>query len=160
MTPEPTLDGSASAKADDVESARADAFADALGELIGKRLERPTAHSLGKLFQKRLVGRPAWIGDGQTVATQQKSTGHSENTYRVVVSAPEQTPDVQPFTDGSAANIGRNIPHIPHIPQDGRPEAAKMGNLGKEGNVFADAPQGNAILDGDSKETPAWRARL
>ena len=35
------------------------------GELVGKRLDRPTAHSIGKLFQKRLVGRPAWVGDGQ-----------------------------------------------------------------------------------------------
>ena len=159
IPPKPTFDEAVSTKADDVETSRADAIADALGELIGKRLERPTPHSIGKLFQKRLVGRPAWIGDGQTVATLQKSTGHNENTYRVVVSAPEQ-PDVQPFKDGSAANIGGNIPHIPHIPQDGRVEGAKTGNLGKEGNVFADAPQGNAILDGDSKETPAWSARL
>jgi hypothetical protein len=126
--------------ADDVETSRADAIADALGELIGKRLERPTAHSLGKLFQKRLVGRPAWIGDGQRVATLQKSTGHNENTYRVVVSAPEQTPDVQPFKDGSAANIGRNIPDIPHIPQDGRPEGAKTGKSGERRECFCRCP--------------------
>jgi hypothetical protein len=154
MTPEPKFDGSVSAKADDVERSRADAIADALGELIGKRLDRPTAHSLGKLFQKRLVGRPAWIGDGQTVATLQKSTGHNENKYRVDVSAPGQA-------HVSRDNTSRNIPHIPHIPQGGRPERGKTGNLGKDGNVFGHAPfKGNAILDGGSKETPAWRARL
>jgi hypothetical protein len=158
MTPEPKFDGSVSAKSDDVDGSRADAIADALGELAGKRLDKPTAHQLGKLFQKRLVGRPAWIGDGPTVATLQKSTGHNENKYRVDVSAPGQALDLQPFV--SRDDTSRNIPHIPHIPR-GRPEGGKAGNLGKEGNVFADAPlQGNAILDGGSEETPAWRARL
>ena len=47
-----------------------------------------TAHSIGKLFQKRLVGRPAWIGDGRQVATLRKSIGHNENTYRVEVAVP------------------------------------------------------------------------
>jgi hypothetical protein len=62
---------------------RADALADALGELVGKRLDKPTAHSLGKLFQKRLVGRPAWIHDGETIAILRKCTGHEENNYWV-----------------------------------------------------------------------------
>jgi hypothetical protein len=137
MTPEPKFDGSVSAKSDDVDGSRADAIADALGELAGKRLDKPTGHQLGKLFQKRLVGRPAWIGDGPTVATLQKSTGHNENKYRVDVSAPGQALDLQPFV--SPDDTSRNIPHIPHIPR-GRPEGGKAGNLGKEGNVFADAP--------------------
>src|SRR5262249_25664193 len=65
MTPDPKLDGgSEGAKVDQAERLRADAIADALGELAGKRLDKPTAHRLGKLFQKRLVGRPAWIGEG------------------------------------------------------------------------------------------------
>src|SRR4051812_30937070 len=67
---------------------RAETIADALGELVGKRLDRPTAHSIGKLFQKRLVGRPAWIGDGRQVATLRKSTDHNENTYRIEISSP------------------------------------------------------------------------
>ena len=73
------------------ETAKAEAIAEALGDLVGRRLERPTAHSIGKLFQKCLVGRPAWIGDGQTVAVLRKSTGHSENTYRIEVSSPGQS---------------------------------------------------------------------
>jgi hypothetical protein len=127
----------------------ADDIADALGELAGKRLDRPTAHSLGKLFQKRLVGRPAWIGEGQTVATLQKSTGHNENSYRVDLATPGQAPEPQPFKGGFAADTGKNIPHISHIPPNGGPKDDKAGNLGKEGNVFGG--------DGGSS---VWRARL
>ncbi len=112
-----------------------DALADALGELAGKRLDRPTAHSLGKLFQKRLVGRPAWIQDGETVAILRKSTGHNENSYWVDVSAPGQAPDPPPF-HRSAADTGKNIPHNPHIPRTEAAKDGKAGNVGKDGNVF------------------------
>ena len=37
--------------------AKAEVIADASGEVVGKRLERPTTHSVGKLFQKKLVGQ-------------------------------------------------------------------------------------------------------
>ncbi|MGE3784527.1 MAG: hypothetical protein AB7H71_17535, partial [Alphaproteobacteria bacterium] len=87
MTVEPKAPWSPSSRDDEVKRARAETLSDALGELIGRRLDRPTAHSIGKLFQKRLVGRPAWIGDGRQVATLRKSTGHNENTYRIKVSA-------------------------------------------------------------------------
>jgi hypothetical protein len=150
MTPEPKFDGVfEGAKVPDAERLRTDAIADALGELVGKRLDRPTAHSLGKLFQKRLVGRPAWIEEGQTVATLRKSTGHNENSYRVDVPAPGQAPEPQPFKGGSAADTGKNIPHIPHIPPNGGPKDEEAGNLGKEGNVFGG--DGGSII---------WRARL
>lgn len=56
------------ANLEEADKTKAEALADALGELVGKLLDRPTAHSIGKLFQKRLVGRPAWIGDGQTIS--------------------------------------------------------------------------------------------
>jgi hypothetical protein len=74
-----------SATVSEMERARAEAIADALGELVGKRLDRPTAHSIGKLFQKRLVGRPAWIEDGRAVATLRRHQGHEENAYCVEV---------------------------------------------------------------------------
>jgi hypothetical protein len=38
-------------------AARAEALSDALGELVGKVLEKPTARSIGKLFQKHLTNR-------------------------------------------------------------------------------------------------------
>jgi len=75
---------------EEADKAKAEAIAEALGELVGKRLDRPTAHSIGKLFQKRLVERPAWICDGQTVAKLRKSKGHNANTYRIDLSAPGQ----------------------------------------------------------------------
>ena len=51
------------AAVDDAAKAQAEVLADALGELDGRRLDRPTAHKIGKQFQKRLVGRPALTGD-------------------------------------------------------------------------------------------------
>jgi len=80
----------------DAEKTKAEAIGDALSELIGKPLDRPTARSIGKLLTKRLVGRPAWIGDGQAVATLRKSTGHNANTYRIDVSVPGQDDLVRP----------------------------------------------------------------
>jgi hypothetical protein len=60
-------------------------LADALGELIGKALENPTARSLGKLFQKHLTNRPAWIDDGNCVAVLRRISGDRANEYKVEI---------------------------------------------------------------------------
>jgi hypothetical protein len=64
---------------------RATELADALGELIGKALEHPTARSIGKLFQKHLTNRPAWIDDGNGVAVLRKISGHRANEYKIEI---------------------------------------------------------------------------
>src|SRR5262249_57456409 len=141
---------------EDADKAKAEAIADALGELVGKRLDRPTAHSIGKLFQKRLVGRPAWIGDGQAVATLKKSTGHNANTYRIDVSVPGQddAPSAQTF---SFANPGQeHPPNSPHSPRRS-PSDGEMGNEGKGGK---DNP-GNEVVSSNSKRgKPGWSGKL
>jgi hypothetical protein len=140
MTIEPKIGGwLAPTNGDEIEKARAQAIADALGELVGRRLDRPTAHSIGKLFQKRLVGRPAWIGDGHIVATLRKSTGHSENTYRVDVSAPGQNPHTPSVNTFATADPARDIPHNPDIPRGECPNETGFGNVGKRGNDSASA---------------------
>src|SRR5262249_227238 len=103
----------------DREKARAETLADALGELVGKRLDRPTAHSPGKRFQKRLVGRPAWIGDGQMAATLRNSPGHNENRYQVVLSAAAPSAEAPTDDEHTAADSGRK--HSPDSP-DSPPE--------------------------------------
>ena len=144
---------------EDADKAKAEAIADALGELVGKRLDRPTAHSIGKLFQKRLVGRPAWIGDGQAVATLKKSTGHNANTYRIVVSVPEQD-DASSAQSFSFANPGQeHPPDSPHSPRRS-PSDAELGKEGKGGKVFADIPGDGVISSDAEKAIPRWRARL
>jgi hypothetical protein len=154
MTPE--MQWSAPTK-EDADKAKAEAIADALGELVGKRLDRPTAHSIGKLFQKRLVGRPAWIGDGQAVATLKKSTGHNANTYRIVVSVPEQD-DASSAQSFSFANPGQeHPPDSPHSPRRS-PSDAELGKEGKGGKVFADIP-GDGVISSDAKKA-RWSTRL
>jgi hypothetical protein len=133
----------------------ADRISDALGELVGRRLERPTAHSLGKPFQKRLVDRPAWIEHGQVVATLRRRKGHNENRYRVDVSTSGQSPDRK--SDVSAANNRGNIPLIPHIPQENRTPRCQVGNDGKDGNVLAPLPanDNNVLAPLHANDNPA-----
>lgn len=150
MTPEPKFDGSyGMPKADDEQRTRAEAIADALGELIGKRLDRPTAHSIGKLFQKRLVGRPAWIDDGKTIATLKKITGHNENSYKI---------DVSVVGEHQSTAGGVYIPHIPRFPERSGTNPNKAGNEGNGGNVFP-ADSRVALTDGSS-HAPGWKRRL
>jgi hypothetical protein len=116
-------------------------------------LDRPTAHSIGKLFQKRLVGRPAWIGDGQAVATLRKSKGHNANTYRIDVSVPGRD-------DASSANPGQeHPPDSPHSPRRS-PSDAELGKEGKGGKVFTDIPGDGVISSEAKKAIPRWSKRL
>jgi hypothetical protein len=141
---------------EDADKAKAEAIADALGELVGKRLDRPTAHSIGKLFQKRLVGRPAWIDDGQAVATLKKFTGHNANTYRIDVSVPGQddAPSAQTF---SFANPGQeHPPDSPHSPRRS-PSDGEMGNEGKGGK---DIPVNEVVSSNFKRGKPGWSGRL
>jgi len=142
MTPEPKCDAaSIFSDGDDADKARADAIGEALAELAGKRLDRPTSHSVGKLFQKTLVGRPAWIEGGQAVATLRKSAGHNENTYHVEISASGRPADAPSANTSSPADPGQDFPGIPLIPQGGRRDKAKSGEAGKKGKVLvATAP--------------------
>jgi hypothetical protein len=140
MTPVPKPDGfSFYPKVDEAEKATADAIAEALGQLIGKRLDKPTAHSIGKLFQKRLVGRPAWIGDGQDVAVLKRTPGHSENSYHIDVSrAISQTPgDPTQYTYSPTSDGPKHSPLSPHSP-------------GKDGNV------GNVSTTTEGDEHQFW----
>ena len=107
---------------DHSDTAKAETLADALAELAGRRLERPSARSIDKFLGNRLVRRPAWIGDGQTVATLKKSVGHNANTYRIHLSA--------------SGEDQKHSPHSPHSPNR-YPGGGEMGN---EGNGGKDIP--------------------
>jgi len=69
--------------------------------LIGKALENPTARSLGKLFQKHLTNRPAWIEEENCVAVLRKIANDRANEYKIEI--PRQpTGDGKP---GEAENV-------------------------------------------------------
>ena len=107
------------AAVDEAAKVEAEALADALGDLDGRRLDRPTAHRIGKLFQKRLVGRPAVIGTDQ-IATLRRTKAHQENTYQVELSAP-----------------GKSNPHNPRIPGSSIRKWWGRGMWGKRGKFPA-----------------------
>ena len=119
-----------------------EALAEALGELVGKRLDKPTAHSIGKLFQKRLVGRHAWIGDRQAVATLKKSVGHNANTYRIHVAA--------------SGEDQKHSPHSPHSPNGNSGE----GDPGNEGNEGKDFPVKEVVASNFKRAKAGWSGRL
>jgi hypothetical protein len=137
------------------EKARAETLADALGELVGKRLDRPIAHSLGKLFQKRLVGRPAWIGDGQMVAVLRKYTGHDENSYRVEVSTAATSAEAPSDNGSTAADPGRK--HSPDSPESRHAGGADAGNAGKDGNVSPAGAAGDDAFSEKADGSAAWQ---
>src|SRR6516225_1454439 len=155
MTPE--MQWSAPTK-EDADKAKAEAIADASGELVGKRLDRPTAHSIGKLFQKRLVGRPAWIGDGQAVATLKRSAGHNANTYQILVSATGQdlTSNSSPNTLSFADACRRHFPHSPQSP----PLDPGDGEMGNEGKGGKDIPVNEVVSSNFKRAKAGWSGRL
>ena len=80
---------------DEDKAARAEVLFDALGELVGKTLENPTARSIGKLFQKHLTGRPVWIDGEKGVAILRKvphGTNKDGNQYEIVAQDFESLP--------------------------------------------------------------------
>ena len=142
------------------DKAKAEALTEALNELVGKRLERPTAHSIGKLFQKRLVERPAWLGDGETSARLRKFKGHNANTYRIEVSAAGQDLGGSSAKTFSCVDPGEgHSPHSPHSP--GRsPGAGDLGNVGNVGNVCTDIAVNDVISSNGKRAKPGWSGRL
>ena len=145
---------------EEADKEKAEAIADALGELVGKRLDRPTAHSIGKLFQKRLVERPQWIDDGQMVAKLRKSKGHNANTYRIDVSVPGENLDAPSPKTFSFPNPGQeHSPHSPHSPRRS-PSDAELGKEGKDGKVFTDIPGDGVISSDPQRATPRRSGRI
>src|SRR5262249_57243070 len=112
--------------------------------------------SIGKLFQKRLVGRPAWIDDRQAVAMLKKSTGHNANTYRIDVSVPGQdhAPSAQTF---SFANPGQeHPPDSPHSPR----RSLSDGEMGNEGKGGKDIPVNEVVSSNFKRAMAGWKGRL
>jgi hypothetical protein len=123
-------------------AAPAEALSDALGELIGKTLEKPTARSVGKLFQKYLTNRPAWIEDGDAVAVLRKIPGHDANKYRIDISIPGQScsSDKSGSTAGGPQGANSDFPDIDESPSD------ETGKVGKEGNVSAAGRREESVI--------------
>jgi hypothetical protein len=76
-----------------VEEARE--LADALSELAGQPIIKPTALSIGKIFQKHLTERPTLVDDGNCVAVLRKVPGNRGNEYKIEISG-QPTADEKP----------------------------------------------------------------
>jgi hypothetical protein len=128
-----------------VKKEQADALVGALGELARKPFEQPTAHSIGKIFQAHLVGRPSFIEDGHRFATLRSSPGHNANEYEVEVSAPGQPLDAGPTNTFPAGDPGsKHSPQSPHSPS----EPSGDGESGNDEDIAPDFP--------DNGRAPLW----
>jgi hypothetical protein len=105
--------GLAPAAVDEAAKKQGEALADALGEVNGRRLERPTAHKIGKLFQKHLVAGPQC-----SAATRSLPCARPPDTRR--------TP-----TASRSRRRAETIPTIPAATQPWRLEPEMSGKTGK-----------------------------
>jgi len=69
----------------DESAEQAQELAAALGELAGEAFDKPTAQKLGKLFQKHLADRPAFIDGGNCVAVLRRNSNDRANEYKVEI---------------------------------------------------------------------------
>jgi hypothetical protein len=127
---------------EEAETPKAGAIGDALADLAGKRLDRPSARSIGKFLGNRLVDRPAWIGDGQMIATLRKTDRHNANTYRIQLTA-----------------SGRDQKHSPHSPHSPNRDPGE-GNPGNEGNEGTDFRVREVVASNFKRPKAGWSGRL
>ena len=64
---------------------KADRLLDAFGEMLGRRLDRPTPGTIGKLLRNRLVDRPTFIDDTNLAAVLKATWEKHTSRYRVQI---------------------------------------------------------------------------
>ncbi|MSP75402.1 MAG: hypothetical protein EXR12_04635 [Rhodospirillaceae bacterium] len=69
------------------EDKQGEALFEALSELLGKSLSRPTSRSIAKLLKRRLIGHPVWL-DNDVIATLRVDPNHEANEYWVDLTSP------------------------------------------------------------------------
>jgi hypothetical protein len=65
---------------------KAERLLDAFSEMVGRRLDRPTAGTIGKLLKNRLVGRPTFIDNSNITATLRAFSKENTSHYFVQLS--------------------------------------------------------------------------
>jgi hypothetical protein len=103
---------------------------EALSELLGKPLNRPTARSIAKLLQRRLIGHPVWTGNNE-IATLRVLQNHEANEYWAELAPPN-----------NASRLPRTASNNPDNPD---------GNAGIDGIDGIDSPSQGTT------ERKSWR---
>jgi len=125
---------------------KAEHLEDAFSELLGRQLNRPTAGSLGKLLNNRLVDRPTRI-DASTVATLKTFKEDNTGYYEVRLARSADGPNYTFSNPAGGQTISRISPIAPH---GGRP-AGDKGDAGHVSSPPAPAPTEN---DDDLPDVP------
>ncbi len=119
---------------------------DAFGELLGRQLNRPTAGSLGKLLNNRLVDRPTRV-DASTVATLKAFKKDNTGYYEVHLTC---SGDRLIYTISDPAGGQTMSPMSPISLPAGRP----AGDRGDAGHVFSPPASAPTENDDDVPDVP------
>ncbi len=119
---------------------------DAFSELLGRQLNRPTAGSLGKLLNNRLVDRPTRI-DASTVATLKTFKKDNTGYYEVHLTCSD---DRLIYTFSDPAGGQTMSPISPISLPAGRP----AGDRGDAGHVFSPPASAPTENDDDVLDVP------
>src|SRR5262249_29495413 len=106
---------------------------EALSELLGKALNRPTARSIAKLLQRRLIGHPVWSGNN-IIATLRVLQNHEANEYWVELAPPN-----------NASQLPRTFSNNPDNPDN------------PDGNAGIDGIDGIVSASHGTTERKSWR---
>lgn len=117
---------------------RAGKLLDAFAELLGRQLDRPTAGTLGKLLNNRLVDRPTPIDGGRVATLKKFETGHTGQYYLSVADTVRPRPE---SADAAQATAETKPPTSPISPQS-------------PGGTVSRGDEGDA---GDRSDAPATR---
>jgi hypothetical protein len=120
---------------------------DAFSELLGRQLDRPTAGTVGKLLNNRLVDRPTFI-NASTVAMLKKFTEHNTGYYEVHLT---DSSDRLNYTISDPAG-GQNM--SPMSPISPLPAGRPAGDRGDAEHVSGPPAPAQTENDDDDPDVP------
>ena len=135
---------------------KADRLLDAFGEMLGRRLDRPTAGSIGKLLNNRLVERPTRI-DANIFLTLKRYEKENTGQYFVKEGRSDIDPNDTTRAPQSAETMSPMSPNSPDAPINAK---SGRGDGGDRGDVSGDPAFGDIDNADDITDVPAHEEAL
>jgi hypothetical protein len=140
---------------------KAERLIDALGEMLGKRLVRPTPGTVGILLKNRLVDRPTYIDGSNTAAAlkvrSEKHTNHYHIDLLPDAGGKHASPDPAPVKTSPTSPTSPT--QKPNSGISGGTSGVSGGNSGQSGEPeHVISPDGETVVPPSQPSTPAHGA--